>query len=152
MKLTSQKYVENTSPLNALNINLAKLLDFKEESILINSFVYSNFHYCALMWQIWPKYHCSKSEKCDNPAENHLSKLSKCNKKRSQKSCKKNFVQVFLQIIVGQCCGVRFIQNDFAKYLLNKPVGSAVTFWDNMRCLHASNWYSLPMDLKTCSD
>ena len=47
--------------LNAL-IRLKSLLGLKEKEVLVNSFIYSNFNYCPLVWMLSHKKSLEKIE------------------------------------------------------------------------------------------
>ena len=53
-KLSFEKHISTlvkkaSSQLNAIS-RIQKFMGFKEKEILLNSFVYSNFNYCPLVW------------------------------------------------------------------------------------------------------
>ena len=47
--------------LNAL-IRLKSFLGLKEKEVLVNSFIYSNFNYCPLVWMLSHKKSLDKTE------------------------------------------------------------------------------------------
>ena len=54
-KLSFEKHISTlvkkaSNQLNAIS-RIQKFMGFKEKEILLNSFVYSNFNYCPLVWQ-----------------------------------------------------------------------------------------------------
>ena len=45
---------------------MKKLMDFKEKEILFNSFIYTNFNYCPLVWHFCSSKSVYKTEKIQN--------------------------------------------------------------------------------------
>ena len=56
-----------SNQLNAIG-RIQKNMDFKEKEILLNSFVYSNFNYCPLVWHFCSSKSLTKIEKIQGRA------------------------------------------------------------------------------------
>ena len=66
-KLSFDKHISTlwkkaSNQLNAIG-RIQKYMGFKEKEVLINSFVYSNFNYCPLVWYFCSSKSMSKIEK-----------------------------------------------------------------------------------------
>ena len=71
-KLSFEKHISTlvnkaSNQLNAIS-RMQKFMDFKEKEILLNSFVYSNFNYCPLVWHFCSAKSVKKIEKMQERA------------------------------------------------------------------------------------
>ena len=71
-KLSFEKHISTlvkkaSSQLNAIS-RIQKFMGFKEKEILLNSFVYSNFNYCPLVWHFCLEKSVKRIEKIQERA------------------------------------------------------------------------------------
>ena len=157
---------KSASQLNAL-CRLSSFLDFKERNILINSFVYSNFNYCALVWHFCSKKSLLKIENIQKRALRFLLNDYESDYDSLLKTSDK---------ITMEIRRLRNIETEVFKTLKNKnptymnelfetqsnslirannlkiPIRNSVTFGDSsLRCLGPKIWNSLPDNIKTCT-
>lgn len=71
-KLSFEKHISNlckkaSNQLNAIG-RIQKYMGFKEKEVLLNSFVYSNFNYCPLVWHFCSSKSLKKIEKIQERA------------------------------------------------------------------------------------
>ena len=153
--------------LNAL-IRLAKFLNFKEKNILINSFVYSDFNYCALVMHFCSKKSLLKIENIQKRALRFLLNDYESDYENLLTSSSKVTMEIRrLRNIASEVFKTLRCENP--KYMIDLfetqknslsrasdlkiPSRNSVTFGDNsLRCLGPKIWNSLPTNLKTCSD
>ena len=69
-RLDFDPHISNICKKAAAQLNVLKrlkaLIGFKEKQILVQSFVYSNFNYCPLVWYFHLQNHCRKLKSYKN--------------------------------------------------------------------------------------
>ena len=168
-KLNFDKHIsklcsKSAGQLNAL-IRLKKYLRFEERKVLINSFIYSNFNYCPLVWHFCSKESTKKIENIQKRAlrflledyesdyETLLKKSGKCTMEikrirslaleifKTLHDLNPSFMKNLIEIRVN--LGKR--NND-----LMIPFRNTVKFGDkSIRCLGPHIWNSLPNEIRS---
>ena len=63
----STLYNKLSNKLNAIG-RIQKFMGFKEKEVILNSFLYTNFNYCPLVWHFWSSKSLCKIEKIQKRA------------------------------------------------------------------------------------
>lgn len=168
-KLSFDKHVsklcnKSAGQLNAL-IRLKKYLRFEERKVLINSFIYSNFNYCPLVWHFCSKDSTKKVENIQKRAlrflledyesdyETLLKKSGKCTMKikRIRTLALEIFKTLndlnpaFMKSLIENRLNSKRRNND-----LIVPFRKTVKFGDkSIRCLGPHIWNALPNEIKS---
>ena len=155
---------KSAGQLNAL-CRIRHLIGLEERKTLINSFIYSNFNYCPLVWHFRSRKSINKIENMQKRAlrfllndyssdyETLLKKTNKCT--MEAKRLRLLALEIFKAF--NENCPT-FIMDYFEKnensvskkYDLKIPIRNSVTFGDkSLRSLAPRVWNSLPKQVKT---
>ena len=171
-KLSFEKHISTlvnkaSNQLNAIS-RIQKFMGFKEKEILLNSFVYSNFNYCPLVWHFCSAKSVKKIEKIQERAlgilytdfssdfESILNKSGKSTMK--VKPLRTLALEVFKTL---NNMNPEYIKKIFHKavFTTHRPLDLEVnenhtTKYGNksLRCLGPHIWNSLPNQIKKETD
>ena len=154
---------KSASQLNAL-CRLKSFLNTNQRKILVNSFIYSNYNYCPLVWHFCSKKSMNKIERIQYRAlqflhndynsdyNTLLKKSDKCSMevRRLRTIASKIFKSLndlnplFIKELLNKRNNVNRRKNDLIIYTRN-----TVTFGSNsLRCLGPHIWNTLPQNIK----
>ena len=155
---------KSAGQLNAL-CRIRHLIGLEERKILINSFIYSNFNYCPLVWHFSSRKSINKIENIQKRAlrfllndysSDYKTLLKKTNKCTMEVKRLRLLALEIFKAFKENC--PTFIKDYFEKnansvskkYDLKIPIQNSITFGDkSLRSLAPRVWNSLPKQVKT---